>query len=469
MDQKGLLNKVINHGFKIEATLVKSRYGSGSEVITISGKVGEKIALQMLETWRGETEPTEPAEVFGSEALIEVQDENLVLIHGGQVRILCGLKQINSIIYYLSDEIWGECFSERVYSEKSVVRKDRGFGSDEFCPECDTLFPNGMRECECGWKGVTRDDYCSECREILPHHWSPKCDCGWAEYNENQYVVVLHWTDESITVHEDFPTLEKMTEPLSGINFMPKNEILLGVMERLEYILYYKVGLDENGRSIVRNIRSLQSGQSNEAYASQVWLWDDKEQKTKECGSWLNWDRDGSWTEGDGCAVWLEIQEEKIVLCRNRYKDRGDKPNETQIVKIICNVSDIVKMWFETTSGWSGECYPVGETVPEEGESALNKKWGTIWHRSTGAVTFIDFPFEIIALRPEPEWKREGYVPISERRAQEEGAVLESTASEESGEYIIEDSDEIVRQVEYVWQHKHESYDYWHPVARVHK
>lgn len=33
----------------------------------------------------------------------------------------------------------------------------------------------------------------------------------------------------------------------------------------------------------------------------------------------------------------------------------------------------------------------------------------------------------------------------------------------------VEGSEEIRRQVNGVWQHKHENYDYWHPMARVHK
>ena len=38
-------------------------------------------------------------------------------------------------------------------------------------------------------------------------------------------------------------------------------------------------------------------------------------------------------------------------------------------------------------------------------------------------------------------------------------------------EIVVEDSDihEIRRLVDGVWQHKHDEYDYWHPMARVHK
>ncbi|AKB16462.1 MAG: 30S ribosomal protein S3 [Methanosarcina flavescens] len=44
------------------------------------------------------------------------------------------------------------------------------------------------------------------------------------------------------------------------------------------------------------------------------------------------------------------------------------------------------------------------------------------------------------------------------------------TAEEEEVEVIqVEGSEELRRQVNGVWQHKHEGYDYWHPMARVHK
>lgn len=51
---------------------------------------------------------------------------------------------------------------------------------------------------------------------------------------------------------------------------------------------------------------------------------------------------------------------------------------------------------------------------------------------------------------------------------------VEVRADGEAGnddEIVVEDSDinEIRRLVEGVWQHKHNEYDYWHPMARVHK
>lgn len=47
----------------------------------------------------------------------------------------------------------------------------------------------------------------------------------------------------------------------------------------------------------------------------------------------------------------------------------------------------------------------------------------------------------------------------------------EGVSGGEDDEIVVEDSDinEIRRLVEGVWQHKHNEYDYWHPMARVHK
>ena len=53
--------------------------------------------------------------------------------------------------------------------------------------------------------------------------------------------------------------------------------------------------------------------------------------------------------------------------------------------------------------------------------------------------------------------------------ADEEPQVEASEDSEEAELIYVEGSEEVRRQVNGVWQHKHESYDYWHPMARVHK
>jgi small subunit ribosomal protein S3 len=59
---------------------------------------------------------------------------------------------------------------------------------------------------------------------------------------------------------------------------------------------------------------------------------------------------------------------------------------------------------------------------------------------------------------------------VAEPEEAEEEPQAESMEDSEEAEIIqVEGSDEVRRQVNGVWQHKHEGYDYWHPMARVHK
>lgn len=68
--------------------------------------------------------------------------------------------------------------------------------------------------------------------------------------------------------------------------------------------------------------------------------------------------------------------------------------------------------------------------------------------------------------KPEPVESAE----VAEPEEAEEEPQAESMEDSEDAEIIqVEGSDEVRRQVNGVWQHKHESYDYWHPMARVHK
>ncbi|MDI9395083.1 MAG: 30S ribosomal protein S3 [Euryarchaeota archaeon] len=53
--------------------------------------------------------------------------------------------------------------------------------------------------------------------------------------------------------------------------------------------------------------------------------------------------------------------------------------------------------------------------------------------------------------------------------AEEEFQAEPSEDIEEAELVYVEGSEEVRRQVNGVWQHKHEGYDYWHPMARVHK
>lgn len=59
---------------------------------------------------------------------------------------------------------------------------------------------------------------------------------------------------------------------------------------------------------------------------------------------------------------------------------------------------------------------------------------------------------------------------VAEPEEAEEEPQAEAAEDFEEAEVIqVEGSDELRRQVNGVWQHKHEGYDYWHPMARVHK
>ena len=61
-------------------------------------------------------------------------------------------------------------------------------------------------------------------------------------------------------------------------------------------------------------------------------------------------------------------------------------------------------------------------------------------------------------------------IEVAELEEAEEKPQVEVSEDFEEAELIyVEGSEEVRRQVNGVWQHKHESYDYWHPMARVHK
>jgi len=62
-------------------------------------------------------------------------------------------------------------------------------------------------------------------------------------------------------------------------------------------------------------------------------------------------------------------------------------------------------------------------------------------------------------------------VAESVTKAAVEVKVSKEAETGSADEIVVEDSDigEIRRLVDGVWQHKHDEYDYWHPMARVHK
>lgn len=61
-------------------------------------------------------------------------------------------------------------------------------------------------------------------------------------------------------------------------------------------------------------------------------------------------------------------------------------------------------------------------------------------------------------------------IEVAEPEEAEEEPQADVSDDFEDAEVIyVEGSDEVRRQVNGVWQHKHGTYDYWHPMARVHK
>jgi len=64
--------------------------------------------------------------------------------------------------------------------------------------------------------------------------------------------------------------------------------------------------------------------------------------------------------------------------------------------------------------------------------------------------------------------KHEAYQEMIRNYTSEDGIPLDYI---EGDEITIEGSDELRRQVNSIWQHKHpeSGYDYWHPMARIHK
>ena len=70
----------------------------------------------------------------------------------------------------------------------------------------------------------------------------------------------------------------------------------------------------------------------------------------------------------------------------------------------------------------------------------------------------------------EPEVAEPEVADEEESEAKAEESEAELSDEDEDAELIyVEGSDEVRRQVNGIWQHKHGSYDYWHPMARVHK
>ena len=115
------------------------------------------------------------------------------------------------------------------------------------------------------------------------------------------------------------------------------------------------------------------------------------------------------------------------------------------------------------------------ETKPEVAEKEVSKE------KNAGKAKVSKRPRETTEKTPkrteavetevaEPEIAEPEVADEEESEAKAEESEAELSDEDEDAELIyVEGSDEVRRQVNGIWQHKHGSYDYWHPMARVHK
>jgi len=123
------------------------------------------------------------------------------------------------------------------------------------------------------------------------------------------------------------------------------------------------------------------------------------------------------------------------------------------------------------------DSYRVKESgeVPEEAPEVKAAEVEEVVVKAEAAPAKAEEPVEEVAEVAEPELVEEAAEPeaAEPEAAETEETEPESSEAGEEGEeselIYVEGSDEVRRQVNGVWQHKHEGYDYWHPMARVHK
>lgn len=271
---------------------------------------------------------------------------------------------------------------------------------------------------------------------------------------------------------------------------------LNGCLSRLYYGIEFK---NESGNTCI--INAVCSGESYQSYAREVEIL--CANKKEKYGSRISWDRDGSWIIGDGSCAYLGIKDEKLVLIQVRYDTPemysgcANWPQNPEITKEICSLEQIVKMTFETSSGWFGECYRERTYNPKQKKWAdsmevhcycpecgtelekpytrcprrdwkeyFEDQWVCILHRSTGAITIERaFPFPTESHGWE-EIKKD-FITTKEEPQDSQPDIQEEF--EDPDIIHIEGSDEIRRQVNGNWQHMHGDYNYWHPMSRVHK
>lgn len=190
---------------------------------------------------------------------------------------------------------------------------------------------------------------------------------------------------------------------------MDKITCLRGVVDRLIAVITFRGQRRHDGASLWR-VEALQSAQAGESYAKQVMVLPAHEGSAyiiggrvptgyeeialKELGSKrgdIGTTAD-TYFIGDGSQAILQVTESgDLTVTQSDYDSlflgAGGKWNGATEPRRLCGLDDIVKMEFETTSGWRGECYP--ERVADREDN-----WIVVLHRSTGAVTIErSFPF----------------------------------------------------------------------------
>jgi len=201
-------------------------------------------------------------------------------------------------------------------------------------------------------------------------------------------------------------------DPVNGTGQPPvkadgvsKEAMLEWVLQRLRIRIIFDLGRkDWQGNKLFGVVEALNSAQASESYARKVWLHPEPEEaeefllgerslrkEPEVFGSHRWWSGDTDRLVGEGSAACLKVRGNSLVVVQQSYNEAEEEgswngPTERK----ICSVDSIVKMEFETTSGWRGECYP--ERVYPGGFDYWDQPfteglWICILHRSTGAVT----------------------------------------------------------------------------------
>lgn len=263
------------------------------------------------------------------------------------------------------------------YSTEVEKMKDNNNETKIFLPElgkgvwAEKFF---LREAGKPVKETDDQFFCPECGQKTRYQsWNRpySCECGWIPFKEDNEIFIVHYPNRTVKIFDRLPT-DKRAKELWG-EVWAFAEALEITLERVTFNFGF-----EGKSGGVGEVSSICSGQSYEAYAQQVFF------NGAQLGSYADWDKDGSWTVGDGSAASLIVENDQLVVCQGDYDREPGEWGEPHITHIVCQLSQIYYMGFSTTSGWEGQFYPLDEE---------RKKWICVLHRSTGAVTIADLPF----------------------------------------------------------------------------